>query len=63
MTWPSVTRGQAVQCVRWSRSRPCVFYVLDITSTLYVFDLLEGDVQPKHIDTISKERSVLPIER
>ncbi|XP_053408789.1 cytoplasmic dynein 2 intermediate chain 1-like isoform X3 [Mercenaria mercenaria] len=56
ITWPTITKGQAVQCIRWSRSRPCVFYVLDVTSTLYVFDLLEGDVQPKYIETISKER-------
>lgn len=56
ITWPSITKGRPVQCVRWSRSRPCVFYVLDTHSTLYVFDILEGDVQPKQVESLSKER-------
>ncbi|XP_052255416.1 cytoplasmic dynein 2 intermediate chain 1-like isoform X5 [Dreissena polymorpha] len=56
ISWPSITKGRAVQCVRWSRSRPCVFYVLDVASTLYVFDLLEGDIAPKHVESLSTER-------
>lgn len=55
-TWLTVTKGRSIQCVRWSRSRPCVFYVLDINSTLYVFDLLEGDGQPKYTETLSQDR-------
>ncbi|XP_052805737.1 cytoplasmic dynein 2 intermediate chain 1-like isoform X2 [Mya arenaria] len=56
ITWPHLTKGHKVQCVRWSRSRPCVFYVLDSAATLYVFDLLEGDMNPKNVETLAKER-------
>ncbi|WAR04840.1 DC2I1-like protein [Mya arenaria] len=53
ITWPHLTKGHKVQCVRWSRSRPCVFYVLDSAATLYVFDLLEGDMNPKNVETVT----------
>ncbi|KAK3105974.1 hypothetical protein FSP39_009911 [Pinctada imbricata] len=54
VTWPSKTWGGSfVRCVRWSRTRPCVFYVLDDASHLYTFDFLEGDVLPAKIDTLS----------
>ncbi|KAL4229411.1 WD repeat-containing protein 60 [Mactra antiquata] len=56
ISWPYITKGRGIQCVRWSRCRPCVFYILDTSSTLYVFDLLEGDMHPKTVETISKER-------
>ena len=59
ITWPTVTKGRPVMCVKWSRSRPCVFYILDVMSNLYVFDLLEGDTGPKFIEQISKDRLVI----
>lgn len=58
VTWSTVTKGRPVKCVRWSRSRPCVFYVLDDSSNLYVFNIVEGDAVPKHIEQISKHRVV-----
>lgn len=56
VTWPTITKGRPVKCIRWSRSRPCVFYVLDDSSNLYVFNIVEGDSVPKCIEQISKHR-------
>lgn len=57
LTWPSKIWGtRNLRCVRWSRSRPCVFYVLDDQSQLYTFDILEGDAMPAKMETLSKEK-------
>ncbi|KAK3591390.1 hypothetical protein CHS0354_005310 [Potamilus streckersoni] len=58
MTWSSVTQGRPILSVMWSRSRPCLFFVFDDSSNMYIFDLLEGDTVPKHIERVSKERVV-----
>jgi len=40
MTWPDATdSGRPVSVVRWCRSRPSVFFVLDSESHLYIWDL------------------------
>eukprot|EP01137_Pigoraptor_chileana_P018006 Opistho-2@76862 len=36
----------SVRLIRWSRSRPCVFFVLDDSSRLAAFDLLEDEFAP-----------------
>lgn len=57
LTWPSKIWGtRNLRCVRWSRSRPCVFYVLDDQSQLYTFDILEGDAMPAKMENLSKEK-------
>ncbi|KAL3835822.1 hypothetical protein ACJMK2_021293 [Sinanodonta woodiana] len=58
MTWSSVTQGRPILSVMWSRSRPCLFFVFDDSSNMYIFDLLERDATPKHIEKMSKERVV-----
>ncbi|XP_052059212.1 cytoplasmic dynein 2 intermediate chain 1-like isoform X9 [Mytilus californianus] len=59
LTWPSKIWGtRDLRCVRWSRSRPCVFYVLDDHSQLYTFDILEGDAMPAKMETLSKENVI-----
>ena len=62
LSWPSKIWGtRNLKCVRWSRSRPCVFYVLDDHSQLYTFDILEGDAVPAKMETLSKEVYVYPV--
>ena len=40
MTWTDATEaGRPVVVVRWCRSRPSVFFVLDADSFLYIWDL------------------------
>ncbi|XP_076090421.1 cytoplasmic dynein 2 intermediate chain 1-like isoform X3 [Mytilus galloprovincialis] len=59
LTWPSKIWGtRNLRCVRWSRSRPCVFYVLDDQSQLYTFDILEGDAMPAKMENLSKENVI-----
>ncbi|KAL5010884.1 hypothetical protein ScPMuIL_013189 [Solemya velum] len=43
---PRLTNGNKVVCVRWSCSRPCVFFVLDDDSNIWVVDIIEGDTTP-----------------
>ncbi len=38
LIWPGVATG-GVQTIRWSPTRPCVFFVLDKLSTIMIFDL------------------------
>ncbi|XP_048236480.1 cytoplasmic dynein 2 intermediate chain 1-like isoform X2 [Haliotis rufescens] len=58
LSWPAFSGGRAVCCVRWSRSRPAVFYVLDEDSMVHVFDLLENDSSPVSRDQITPGRAV-----
>ncbi|XP_046582184.1 cytoplasmic dynein 2 intermediate chain 1-like isoform X1 [Haliotis rubra] len=58
LSWPVFSGGRAVHCVRWSRSRPAVFYVLDEASMVHVFDLLENDSSPVSRDQITPGRAV-----
>mmetsp|Transcript_7254 Transcript_7254/g.15826 ORF Transcript_7254/g.15826 Transcript_7254/m.15826 type:complete len:708 (+) Transcript_7254:280-2403(+) len=43
--WPSVTSGRVVS-VRWSPTRPCVFFALDSLCTVYCFDLTRERSRP-----------------
>lgn len=36
-TWSEFAGGSSIVSVQWSRSRPCVFYVLDAASKLHVW--------------------------
>ncbi|XP_053324428.1 cytoplasmic dynein 2 intermediate chain 1 [Spea bombifrons] len=46
MQWDQSTNGQAVAAVQWSLTRPSVFFVLDAAGCIYVWDLLQNDLQP-----------------
>ncbi|XP_013391905.2 WD repeat-containing protein 60-like [Lingula anatina] len=55
VTWLNSTNGNAVQVIRWSRSRPSVFYVLDAAAKLHVWDLLKDDAAPVNTETFSQD--------
>ncbi|XP_070585524.1 cytoplasmic dynein 2 intermediate chain 1 isoform X2 [Erythrolamprus reginae] len=46
MQWNNSTAGQAVIALQWALTRPAVFFVLDATSVIYIWDLLENDLSP-----------------
>ncbi|KAK9396101.1 WD repeat-containing protein 60 [Crotalus adamanteus] len=46
MQWNNSTAGQAVITLQWALTRPAVFFVLDATSVVYIWDLLENDLSP-----------------
>uniref|UniRef100_A0A8C5MZX2 Dynein 2 intermediate chain 1 n=1 Tax=Leptobrachium leishanense TaxID=445787 RepID=A0A8C5MZX2_9ANUR len=46
MQWSDSTGGQPVVTLRWSLTRPSVYFVLDATGFIYIWDLLENDLQP-----------------
>ncbi|KAL8164939.1 UNVERIFIED_CONTAM: WD repeat-containing protein 60, partial [Gekko kuhli] len=46
MQWNNGTTGQPVIALQWALTRPAVFFVLDATSVVYVWDLLESDLSP-----------------
>ncbi|KAG1659587.1 WD repeat-containing protein 60 [Nymphon striatum] len=46
MTWSNVTGGVPVLTVKWSRSQPSLFFALDITSKVHVWDLSQDDAGP-----------------
>uniref|UniRef100_A0A8C3FIN3 Dynein 2 intermediate chain 1 n=1 Tax=Chrysemys picta bellii TaxID=8478 RepID=A0A8C3FIN3_CHRPI len=44
--WNDSTNGQPVITLQWALTRPAVFFVLDASSTVYIWDLLENDLCP-----------------
>ncbi|XP_030054617.1 cytoplasmic dynein 2 intermediate chain 1 isoform X2 [Microcaecilia unicolor] len=52
MQWNDSTKGQSIVAVRWALTRPTVFFVLDATSNIYIWDLLESDLHPAAKETI-----------
>lgn len=41
-------RGQAIDAIEWSQSRPCLFYVKDRASTVHIWDLTVSDTCPRY---------------
>ncbi|XP_006815867.1 cytoplasmic dynein 2 intermediate chain 1-like [Saccoglossus kowalevskii] len=56
VTWPNSTSGMAVVNVKWSQSRPAVFFVIDETAKVYVWDLLHSDGIPIKIEQFNGGR-------
>ncbi|XP_037068696.1 cytoplasmic dynein 2 intermediate chain 1-like [Pollicipes pollicipes] len=52
ITWNNATAGAPVLALGWSRSRPCVFFVLDADSKIHVWDLSAGDIFPAETDEV-----------
>ncbi|XP_067107613.1 cytoplasmic dynein 2 intermediate chain 1 isoform X3 [Osmerus mordax] len=46
LEWTGSTAGDPVVSVQWAQTRPAVFCVLDATSNLHIWDLLETDCEP-----------------
>ncbi|XP_072173469.1 cytoplasmic dynein 2 intermediate chain 1-like isoform X1 [Diadema setosum] len=53
-SWPNATQGMEIIAISWSRSRPSVFYVVDVTSKVYVWELLESDGGPIKVEQFSR---------
>ena len=54
--WPRATEGRPITQVRWCRSRPSVFFVLDGKSHMYIWDLLMNEVESLKKEKISEHR-------
>ncbi|XP_042187840.1 cytoplasmic dynein 2 intermediate chain 1 [Callorhinchus milii] len=46
MQWNDSTQGRRIQTIQWALTRPAVFFVLDVSSNIYAWDLLEDDSKP-----------------
>ena len=46
LEWTGITAGDPVVSVQWAQTRAAVFCVLDATSNLHIWDLLETDFEP-----------------
>ncbi|ELU09671.1 hypothetical protein CAPTEDRAFT_129633 [Capitella teleta] len=57
VTWTHSTEGRSVQLVKWCRSRPAVFFVLDDQSSFHIWDLRMDDSCPIHSESIAQTRS------
>ncbi|XP_022103372.1 WD repeat-containing protein 60-like isoform X2 [Acanthaster planci] len=56
LTWSNSTSNIPVAAVKWSRSRPSVFYVLDVTSKMHVWELLTCQEAPVKTQQFSNGR-------
>ncbi|XP_054430747.1 cytoplasmic dynein 2 intermediate chain 1 isoform X2 [Pteronotus mesoamericanus] len=58
LQWDRGTEGRAVAGLRWSPTRPAVFFVWDDASCLYVWDLLQSDLGPVAKHPVAPDRLV-----
>ncbi|XP_051468352.1 cytoplasmic dynein 2 intermediate chain 1 isoform X2 [Apus apus] len=58
MQWNDSTNGQPVIALQWALTRPSVFFVLDASSNIYIWDLLENDLLPVAKQAIPSETVV-----
>ncbi|XP_015708542.1 WD repeat-containing protein 60 isoform X2 [Coturnix japonica] len=58
MQWNGSTNGQPVIALQWALTRPAVFFVLDASSNIYIWDLLENDLFPVAKQTIPSENVI-----
>lgn len=58
LSWSASTGGSGILSVKWSRSRPSVFYVLDANSNLHIWDLLKSDQGPLAVEKFKHGRVV-----
>lgn len=58
MQWNDSTNGQPVIALQWALTRPAVFFVLDASSNIYIWDLLENDLFPVAKQTIPSENVI-----
>ncbi|XP_009871250.1 PREDICTED: WD repeat-containing protein 60, partial [Apaloderma vittatum] len=55
MQWNDSTSGQPIIALQWALTRPAVFFVLDASSNIYIWDLLENDLLPVAKQTLPSE--------
>ncbi|XP_066184641.1 cytoplasmic dynein 2 intermediate chain 1 [Sylvia atricapilla] len=58
MQWNDSTKGQPIIALQWALTRPAVFFALDASSSVYIWDLLENDLLPVAKQTIPSEKVV-----
>ncbi|CAM9235479.1 unnamed protein product [Bubo scandiacus] len=58
MQWNDSTNGQPIIALQWALTRPAVFFVLDASSSIYIWDLLENDLLPVAKQAIPSENIV-----
>ncbi|XP_074938488.1 cytoplasmic dynein 2 intermediate chain 1 [Phalacrocorax aristotelis] len=58
MQWNDSTNGQPIIALQWALTRPAVFFVLDASSNIYVWDLLENDLLPVAKQAVPSENIV-----
>ncbi|XP_061852461.1 cytoplasmic dynein 2 intermediate chain 1 isoform X2 [Colius striatus] len=58
MQWNDSTNGQPIIALQWALTRPAVFFVLDASSNIYIWDLLENDLLPVAKQTVPSENVV-----
>ncbi|XP_059145330.1 cytoplasmic dynein 2 intermediate chain 1-like isoform X3 [Physella acuta] len=57
-TWKEFLTG-AILSVRWSQSRPAVFFVLDDSSAVCTFDLVENGLGPVKMDKLTTAKATV----
>ncbi|NXL99104.1 WDR60 protein, partial [Tyrannus savana] len=58
MQWNYSTNGQPVIALQWALTRPAVFFALDASSNIYIWDLLENDLFPVAKETVPSQKVV-----
>ncbi|XP_068790393.1 cytoplasmic dynein 2 intermediate chain 1 isoform X2 [Struthio camelus] len=58
MQWNDSTNGQPIIALQWALTRPAVFFVLDASSNIYIWDLLENDLLPVAKQAIPSDKVV-----
>uniref|UniRef100_A0A8D0GXX5 Dynein 2 intermediate chain 1 n=1 Tax=Sphenodon punctatus TaxID=8508 RepID=A0A8D0GXX5_SPHPU len=56
LQWDNSTDGHPVIALQWALTRPAVFFVLDATSVVYIWDLLESDLSPVAKQVIQSDK-------
>ncbi|XP_018122637.1 cytoplasmic dynein 2 intermediate chain 1 isoform X2 [Xenopus laevis] len=56
MQWSHSTGGQSVTALQWSLTRPTVFFVLDAACCIYIWDLMQNDLQPVAKETVRSDQ-------
>ncbi|CAD5110844.1 DgyrCDS205 [Dimorphilus gyrociliatus] len=54
LSWSDTTEGRAIKFIKFCRSRPSVFFVVDEMNTLYIWDLSMLDSGPAKTEKISE---------
>ncbi|XP_066537479.1 cytoplasmic dynein 2 intermediate chain 1 isoform X2 [Hoplias malabaricus] len=58
LEWSVSSGNVPVLCVQWSKTRPCVFCVLDAESVLHIWDLTKADSSPVITQSLHTDRVI-----
>ncbi|XP_072432294.1 cytoplasmic dynein 2 intermediate chain 1 isoform X4 [Chiloscyllium punctatum] len=54
--WNESTQGRSIQAVLWALTRPSMFFVLDVSSHIYVWDLLQNVSKPVAEESLQSDK-------